>query len=120
MVGAKCAQQELHWREVVNRQAGSGLSVRQYCAKAGISEPSFYAWRKRFRKRDEDGRRAGTSTRRREEPGHGREFIPLTLRDSTSALVVIHPLGYQVRVTGNVNLTALRQVLEVLDGRRDG
>ena len=52
--------------------------------------------------------------------GNGREFISLRLRDSASALEVIHPLGYQVRVTGDVNLTTLRQVLQVLDERRDG
>jgi hypothetical protein len=47
------------------------------------------------------------------------EFIPLTLRDSGGALEVIHPLGYRIRVHGEVNVTALRQVLDVLDGRGD-
>jgi hypothetical protein len=36
--------------------------------------------------------------------------------DSTAGLEVIHPLGYRVRVTGEVDITALRQVLAALDG----
>jgi transposase-like protein len=115
----KNTEKELHWRKMVDRQVGSGLSIRRYCAKEGISQPSFYAWRKRLRERKHDGRQSGDS--RRDTDGHGgdHDFIPLKLRDSASALEVIHPLGYQVRVTGEVNRTALRQVLEVLDGRGD-
>ena len=36
------SEKELYWREMVNRQAVSGLSVRQFCSKERISEPSFY------------------------------------------------------------------------------
>ena len=120
MVRKKHTEKELHWRKIVDRQAGSGLSIRQFCAKEGISQPSFYSWRKRLGKRKPDDRRARKPRRRTDELADGREFIPLELRGSASALEVIHPLGYQVRVTGEVNLTALRQVLEVLDGRGDG
>jgi len=37
------------WRERVAEQARSGLSVKQYCKKQGLTECSFYAWRKRLR-----------------------------------------------------------------------
>ena len=120
MARKKNTEKELHWRQMVDRQAGSGLSIRQFCEKEGISQPSFYAWRKRLLRGKPDARRARKPGRRRDKLGNGREFIPLRLRDSASALEVIHPLGYQVRVTGDVNLTTLRQVLQVLDERRDG
>ena len=120
MARKKNTERELHWRKIVDRQAGSGLSIRQFCAKEGISQPSFYAWRKRLREHKPDARRARKASRRTDELGHGREFISLRLRDSPGALEVIHPLGYQIRVTGEVNLSALRQVLEVLDGRGEG
>ena len=120
MARKKNTEKELHWRQMVDRQAGSGLSIRQFCEKEGISLPSFYAWRKRLVECQPNGRRTRKPRRRRDEIGNGREFIPLRLRDSASALEVIHPLGYQVRVTGDVNLTTLRQVLQVLDERRDG
>jgi hypothetical protein len=108
-----------HWQEVLKRQAESGWSVREFCAKAGISQQSFYAWRRKFRER---GGLDGESPQRSDpgkEPGDGSPFIPLKLLESTGALEVIHPLGYQIRVTGDVNVHGLRQVLDLLDGRRD-
>jgi hypothetical protein len=117
MTRKKHAEKEFYWREIVNRQAVSGLSIRRFCANEGISQPSFYAWRKKFREREKDGTRAGNSGGRVDEPSSGGEFIPLKLLDSGGALEVIHPLGYQVRVSGEVNLRTLQQVLDVLDRR---
>jgi len=108
-----------HWQEVLKRQTESGLSVREFCAKAGISQQSLYAWRRKFRER---GGADGESPQRSvpvQEPVNGSPFIPLRLLDSTSALELIHPLGYQIRVTGELNVHGLRQVLDLLDGRRD-
>ena len=45
-------EKERRWRRHVARQARSQQSVRAYCAAAGISEPSFYAWRRELAKRD--------------------------------------------------------------------
>lgn len=47
------------WREVLARFAGSKLSVRGFCALEGLSESSFYAWRRVIRERDAD--RSGVS-----------------------------------------------------------
>ena len=118
MSGKKKAEKELLWRELMNRQAGSGLSVREFCAQEGISEPSFYAWRKKFREQKNDGTRV-RKVRRVDEPGRSGEFIPLRLLDSGGTLEVLHPLGYQIRVSGEVNFHALQQVLDVLDQRGD-
>ena len=119
MVGKKNAEKALHWRDRLDRHAVSGLSIREFCAQEGISQPSFYAWRKRLRDRVDDDRDAGKSRRRMLAAGDVRDFIHLELRDLTSALDVIHPLGYQVRISGEVNSAALRQVLDVLDRRGD-
>ena len=40
------------WREHLARQAAGKLSIREYCARAGVSEPSFYAWRRELARRD--------------------------------------------------------------------
>jgi transposase-like protein len=37
-----------HWREVVSRQAASGLTVAAFCREASISAPTFYFWRRRL------------------------------------------------------------------------
>ena len=46
------AAKERMWRRHVLRQAKGRRSVREYCAVAGISEPSFYAWRRELAERD--------------------------------------------------------------------
>jgi transposase-like protein len=55
-------QKERFWRDVIRRQQRSGQSVRQYCRDQGVSEPSFYAWRRELRRRH--GQRAKTTSRR--------------------------------------------------------
>ncbi len=37
------------WREILRRQAGSGLSVVAYCRRVGVSTASFYLWRRKLR-----------------------------------------------------------------------
>lgn len=106
------AEKELYWREILNQQAGSGLSIRKFCRKEAVSEPSFYAWRKKLKTRETVGKRLGM-----EQPDNGRLFVPLKLVDASPKLEIIHPLGYRVQVTDDVNPVALRQVIEVLDER---
>lgn len=48
------AAKESRWREQVQAQAQSGLSVRAYCRQQQLSEPSFYAWRKELARRDQE------------------------------------------------------------------
>ena len=44
---------ESHWRELMARHAESGLSVRAFCAREGVSECGFYWWRRELRLRDQ-------------------------------------------------------------------
>lgn len=39
---------ELAWRERLERQRRSGLSVAAFCRRERVSQPSFYQWRKRL------------------------------------------------------------------------
>ena len=43
---------EQFWRRMVRQWRGSGLSVRAFCEEHGLSEPSFYAWRRTLAARD--------------------------------------------------------------------
>jgi hypothetical protein len=45
-------RREAFWRGVMRRFGESGLTVRAFCAGERLSEPSFYAWRRVFRRRD--------------------------------------------------------------------
>lgn len=37
------------WRELVSRQAQSGLSVQAFCRQEGLNAWTFYGWRSRLR-----------------------------------------------------------------------
>jgi hypothetical protein len=43
---------EQYWRDLLARQAASGLNVARYCQREGLSLPSFYAWRRTIAQRD--------------------------------------------------------------------
>ncbi|HEV3263407.1 MAG TPA: transposase [Gemmataceae bacterium] len=43
---------ERFWRRMVRQWRGSSLSVRAFCDQHGLSEPTFYAWRRNLAERD--------------------------------------------------------------------
>lgn len=100
MAGKKNNQKESRWRDVVHRQADSGLSLREFCTKEGISQPSFYAWRRKL------GERKGSTSRPRslshgvDESGNGRDFVPLTVFDAAAILEVV----VSTRLSGELRL----------------
>lgn len=60
MATARSAEKEAFWRMVMEEHRNSGFTIKDFCKQQGISEPSFYAWRKRLKKRDAEGRAPGT------------------------------------------------------------
>jgi hypothetical protein len=116
MVGKKDTEKESLWREILKRQAGSHVSVRQFCRTEGVSEPSFYAWRKKLGTRENDA--APPATRRKDRSDNGQLFVPLQVLDTAAILEIIHPLGYRIQVTGQVDSVALRRVIQTLDERK--
>lgn len=48
------AKREGGWRELLARQAASGLSVRAFCRREKLHESSFYAWRRTIAERDRE------------------------------------------------------------------
>jgi hypothetical protein len=129
MVTRRSVRKESHWREVLARQAASGVSVRRFCASERIAEASFYAWRRELALRDRETQAApevgdarSRHTSRRAEgfattPNTGGEFIPLRLIEDPGTLEVVHPGGCRVRIGGQVDAATLHRVLEVLDER---
>ena len=44
-------RREEHWRRIVTGQPASGLSIRAWCQQQGVTEASFYAWRRTLARR---------------------------------------------------------------------
>ncbi len=91
-----------YWRALIGEQGQSGLPVARFCKERGISEQSFYVWRKRLRKED-SVRFALVETGLRQQQA-----------DATPILEVIFPEGEQLRIGAGVNADVLRAVLEAL------
>jgi transposase-like protein len=45
-------RKEQHWRHLIQLWKNSGLTVRAFCDRHQLSQPSFYAWRRELQQRD--------------------------------------------------------------------
>jgi hypothetical protein len=107
----RSAEKEQFWQGHVARQRAGGLSVRVYCARQGLTEPSFYAWRRELARRDQARRSARPVDFVRlevPEPSPARSTIEIVLKNEVRILV---PAG-AVR-------DSLREVLAALGVVRD-
>jgi transposase-like protein len=88
------------WRERIDQQARSGVSIKQFCKDRGIAEHAFYAWRRRLRE-TEPVRFALVD---RSGGPHAPEWnLELTLLN-----------GERLRIGARVDAVTLRTVLEAL------
>jgi hypothetical protein len=124
------AAKHARWAGYLRCFATSGLGVREFCRRQGLSEPSFYFWRKRL---------SGSSVTSAEASGtpHGRVplFLPVRVvpeapggpvgqsnggpvRPSPGGRIDLLLGGVTVRLLGDVPGQRLAEVLAVLDRRR--
>ena len=101
---------ERYWRGVLERWRRSGISIRAFCREEGVSEFSFYRWRKRFGAEEREGPR----------------FVAVELVDSkvlegtgegsASGVELVLASGQVVRVFRGFDKETLCRVVEVLEG----
>jgi hypothetical protein len=62
---ARKANQALldQWRQRIERQRQSGLSIAEFCRRENVSPPSFYVWRRKMRPATSTRRALGAATR---------------------------------------------------------
>jgi len=75
------AGRERFWRQMLQRQAGSGLSVQAFCRREGLTEPSFYAWRRTSARRDAQGGGAPRVVSRRRSRRGVAAFVPIVVTE---------------------------------------
>ncbi len=83
------SEREQVWRERIEWQQWSGLTVAECCEEAGVSIASFYRWKKLLT--EPQGPRRPRSTQRTEVQASGSkkrasQFVPIALRDSSASL----------------------------------
>ena len=97
------------WRELIEAQAASDLSVEAYCRQRGVSTSSFFAWRRRL---IEDATPRFLPVRVAEviasnEPSAPRPAVELERAD-----------GVRIRVFDGARRETICDVLAALDGDR--
>ena len=90
------------WAERIAAQQRSEMSVKQFCKEQGLTECSFYAWRKRLR---EKGPVRFALVERRARRGE---------RTAEAALELVLATGERLRIGAGVDTATLRAVLDVL------
>lgn len=117
----RSGEKERLWRQVVEGHAGSGQSIRRYCTERGVSQASFFAWRRELARRDAAAKRlSGTSSQASPRPAPQRfaqlQIVPGELaRDDL--IEILLPAGALVRVPRGVCQGTLSRVLGALERR---
>jgi transposase-like protein len=110
---------EAFWRLALSEQRDSGLSVRAFCVREGLTQSNFYAWRRQLARRDaDDGSQQAGSPRFVEvtaPPEVPPEVPPVLMSDGVaSPLELVLPRGVVVRVPDRFDAKVLRRVVEAL------
>ena len=118
---------ERFWRETIEEQRRSGLSIAAYCERHELKAWTFRWWQHELRRRDRQGvqrsmtKRSSSST----ELVLSSAFLPvqvvpdeaIAVAESTSIEVVL-PGGSTIRVGRGFDPTTLDAVLAVLEARQ--
>jgi transposase len=110
---------EQFWRDLLGQWQRSTLSIRAFCAQHGVSEPSFYAWRRTFAQRHQQASRSPTRTARR--PGAkppAPTFVPVQVVPTPPANTTIEVVlgqGRSIRLAPGFDPATLRQLLAILE-----
>lgn len=121
-------EKEQFWRRIIEGHASSKLSVRGYCAQHGVSEPSFFAWRRELAGRDSESSKSSGRVRRptrskvaTKQPSAAHfaklHIAPSELLSSATCIEIVLPTGVGVRIGRGVCRQTLADVLAVLEGR---
>ena len=115
------ADKERFWRGCIARWRSSGLSVREFCRREALSEPSFYSWRRELARREESQAvpRRSSAPRLRGTP-KPTAFVPvhvLATHSTPAAVEILLPRGRRVRVRPGFDHATLEAVLDLLERR---
>jgi len=100
---------EVYWREVFQRQAASGLSIREFCQREKLTESAFFSWRRTIGQRDG----AGSSS-----PA----FLPAVVNsggEHKSPLVLKLTSGLELRLPPAIPAARLAELVHALEARAE-
>jgi transposase len=106
----RSSKKERFWRRMVRQWRGSGLSVRAFCDKQGLSEPRFYVWRRTLAERD-------SATVHFVPVQVAAESKPTAADASAGAVELVLGAGRHLRIGPGFDGPTLTRLLALLEGR---
>jgi transposase len=101
------SDQRQFWQMVLETFKSSGLSVRQFCKQEGLTEPSFYSWRKRLA--------ANESEQRIKIIPEPSSFIEVSIpKDNSALLELVLSSGNTLRIGSGTDSKTLTRTLSAL------
>ena len=101
------SEREQFWRRLIREQKRSGDSIKAFCQSQGVSQPSYFAWRKKLALCKRENGRA--------------EFVPVRVVPNTpaesSGIEIVLDRGRRVRVEPGFDRQLLSDVLAMLEER---
>jgi hypothetical protein len=98
-------ERERFWQRLIQEQRDSGASIKAFSHSQGVSEPSFFAWRKKL---------ALTKRAEAQDEFVAVRMIPAPICRSGDVEIVLDR-GHSVRVEPGFDPRVLRDVLAVLE-----
>jgi transposase-like protein len=106
------------WLERVRLWQQSGLGVREFCGRHGLSEPSFFAWRRTLRQRgliEDRPTKASKAVPAFVQVDMGAATDESATVSATSRIEIVLARGRRLRVRPGFDAQTLRQLLRLLE-----
>jgi transposase-like protein len=117
------AERRRFWQELFAKREALGLSVARVCEEAGVSQATFYAWRKRL----QSSRQVRSMVRSRRSPTQtASPLVPVriipdrTVADRASAMIVELPGAVRVQIPPGCDPSTIQAVLQVASSLGQG
>lgn len=127
---ARDPAKERYWRRIMTRWQRSRQAICDFCSAEGLSQASFYAWRRELRRRDDQrssGPRATTTKPSRRPTANivRPSFVSLEVAttptspslDAAPCLELVLPRGIILRIPPGCDRLTLAMVLALLEQR---
>lgn len=115
-------EKEQIWRKRIAACKASGLTVKAFCEKEGISEHCLYSWRREIRLRDEEAADERKSVEKSSKHVEQSAFVPVRLvpsngdeeETSSEPIEIIAPNGFHVLLPEGTDAKWMTQILVAL------
>ena len=127
MPRTSCDERKRFWCDLIERQRTSGLNIARFCAEAGVSQNSFYVWKKRLQTTAQQGRTAMPPCKHRRKKAAAKSLVPVRVipdvahqPPTAKAIEIAWPNGTALCIPAGCDSKTLREVFGLLLSAMNG